>query len=299
MDRSPFSGRKVTLACGDRRDDYLGERLAELGADVWLLRRRPPRAAGMRHTSDPAEGLGGASVLVCPMPPFGPGGRVWSEDPEDRLFLTGPEFGLLARPSVVFAGSFPPELAAAAREAGCVTVSLAESDEVAVLNSIPTAEGAILLALERTTVTIRDSSCVVVGYGRCGQTLAQTLVGMGGRVRAVARRPEARARAKAAGCETFGFDELAVAVTGARFVFNTVPALVLVGDILSRAHPGAVIVDLASAPGGTDFEAAASVGVTAVLAPALPGRVAPESAASYLADVIFRVVSERFASGEV
>ncbi len=298
MDSFSFCGRKVALVGGDRRQDYLGRRLGDLGADVWLVRRRAPGGSA-KHTLSVAEALGGASVLVCPMPPFGPAGRVWSEDPQDSLSVTGRDFALLAAPSLAFAGSFPPGLASEARRAGCEPVGLADLDEVAVLNSIPTAEGAVLMALERTTVTIHGSHCLVVGYGRTGQTMAATLRAMGARVTVVARRAESRARATAAGCqEAVDFGELPAAAAGARFVFNTVPALVLVGDVLSRVHPQAVVVDLASGQGGTDFAAAGTLGLAAVLAPSLPGRVAPETAAGYLAGVIVRIAGETFGAAE-
>lgn len=296
MDGFGLGGHKVALLGGDRRNDYLGRVLGEFGAEAWLARRRAPQAPGIRHCTSVAEAAAGASILVCPMPPFGPVGQVWSDDPEDALTVTGHEFALMTNPSLVFAGSFPPALAAQARRAGCEPIPFGDMDEVAILNSIPTAEGAILMALERTTVTIHGSGALVLGYGRTGQTLASTLRALGARVTVVARRPESRARAVASGCEAIAFDDLPRAATGVRFAFNTVPALVLVGDVLSRLHPQAVVVDLASGPGGTDFVAAGTLGLAAVLAPSLPGRVAPETAAGYLADVIVRTVAERLDS---
>lgn len=290
---SGFAGRKVALLGGDRRQEYLGLRLAALGAEVSLAKRRPPRAAGLHHSTVVAEALTGASVMVCPMAPFSSVGRIWSEDPEDVLVLSASDFSLLASPALAFAGSFPPSLADEARRAGCDPIALNELDEVAILNSIPTAEGAVLMALERTTVTIHGSSCLVLGYGRTGQTMAATLRALGAHVTVVARRPESRARATTSGCRARGFDELPEAARGARFVFNTVPAMVLVGDVLSRLHPQAVVVDLASGQGGTDFAAAGTLGLAAVLAPGLPGRVAPETAAGYLAAIIERIAAEQ------
>ncbi len=291
-----LGGHKVALVGGDRRNDYLGRALNTLGAEVWVARRKAPEGPGLHHCAGVAEAMAGASVLVCPMPPFGPAGRVWSDDPEDVLALTGRDFALMTAPSLAFSGAFPPALASEARRAGCEPISLGDLDEVAILNSIPTAEGAIWMALERTTVTIHDSRSLVLGYGRIGQTLAQTLRALGAHVTVVARRPEARARAVACGCEAVGFDGLARAATGARFAFNTVPALVLVGDVLSRLHPRAVVVDVASGEGGTDFSAASTLGLAAVLAPSLPGRVAPETAAGYLANIIARQVAEHLDS---
>ncbi len=295
----PFSGRKVALAGGDRRHEYLARRLADLGGDVWLVRQRPFADGKVHHTRAFDEALAGSRILICPMPPFGPGGRIWSEDPADAFSLDAASMALLRGPALIFAGSFPPALAATATRLGFRLCSLGDLDELAVLNSIPTAEGAIMMALERTSVTIRGSKAVVLGCGRTGTTLVSTLVAMGARVTAIARRPSARARAIALGAaDAFGFTSLAGALVGARFVFNTVPAPVLTAEGLSALHPAAVIIDIASSPGGTDFAAAANLGLSAVLAPALPGRVAPETSADYLAQVILRTASEHFGGGE-
>ncbi len=263
------------------------------------MRRRPPGFPGLRHSRAKEPALDGARVIVCPMAPFGPDGRVWSEDPEDRLVLTESDLDLAARPSLLFAGSFPERLAAAAEKAGCRPVALNDMDEMAILNSVPTAEGALLIALERTTVTLHSSKALVLGYGRTGQTMARTLLALRARVTVIARRPAARARARADGCEALPLEELAGALTDARFVFNTIPALVLTADALERARPDVIIIDLASAPGGTDFEAARRLGLTAVLAPGLPGRVAPETAGGHLAEVVTRIALQSLAPVEV
>lgn len=290
-------GQTFTLIGGDRRHDYLAERLARQGAEVRLLRRRPPVFATAGHVRTIDGALVGATAVVCPMSPFGPGGRVWSDDPEDALYLDPAALGVLGHPRLVFAGSFPADLDSAFRQAGALPVAMADADEVAILNSLPTAEGALQMALERTTVTIHGTPAAVLGYGRTAQTMARVLGALGGRVRVVARRAAARARAVADGHAAYPWDELALALGGVRFVFNTVPAPVLDRDHLQALTLPAVIIDLASAPGGTDFAAARDLGHLAALAPALPGRVAPETAAGYLAEYIQRSVLGHLGSG--
>lgn len=294
---SILSGQTVTLIGGDRRHDYLAHRLAQAGNQVRLVRRRPPVTGTIHHALTLDEGLNGAGVLVCPMSPFGEGGRVWSEDPEDLIRLDPASLRHLSEPRLVFAGSFPIELGTTVRLAGCEPVAMADTDELAILNSIPSAEGALQMALERTTVTVHGSTAVVLGYGRTGQTMARVLGALGARVRVIARRNGVRARAVADGHTAYSFDGLHTALAGARFAFNTVPASVLSRDDMRKLVAPAVIIDLASAPGGVDFEGARDLGHQAVLAPALPGRVAPETAAGYLGEFIERSVLDRLGSG--
>ena len=52
-------------------------------------------------------------------------------------------------------------------------------DEIAIANSIPTAEGAVQLAMERLPITIHGANALVLGFGRCGVTLARLLKAMG------------------------------------------------------------------------------------------------------------------------
>jgi len=75
-------------------------------------------------------------------------------------------------------------------------------------------------------------------------------------------------------------------------IFNTIPALVLTGKVLERIPAGTLILDLASAPGGVDFQKAASIGIKAVLAPGIPGKVAPKTAGRILAKVIIDLLQE-------
>ncbi|EQD57556.1 dipicolinic acid synthetase, A subunit, partial [mine drainage metagenome] len=94
------------------------------------------------------------------------------------------------------------------------------------------------------------------------------------------------ARAYALGFASQPLSELRAAVVDADVVFNTIPAAVLREDVLQRMRRGAVVVDIASAPGGTDFVAARRLGIGAHLAPGLPGITAPRTAGRIVADTV-------------
>jgi dipicolinate synthase subunit A len=87
------------------------------------------------------------------------------------------------------------------------------------------------------------------------------------------------------------FDQLSKSLGEADVIFNTVPAMILTGEMLENVSTEAVIIDLASAPGGTDFQAANRLGIKAVLAPGLPGRVAPKTAGRILARTILGLLA--------
>jgi dipicolinate synthase subunit A len=158
-------------------------------------------------------------------------------------------------------------------------------NEITILNSIPSAEGAIQMAMEATTITIHGSKSFVLGLGRTGWTLARMLHGIGAQVTGVARKPSDLARAVEMGFHAVHLSDLEDEIGRAEIIFNTVPHLILDRVMLEKVARDAVIVDLASIPGGTDFEYAQLLGIKALLAPGLPGIVAPKTAGRILAQI--------------
>ena len=73
---------------------------------------------------------------------------------------------------------------------------------------------------------------------------------------------------------------------GARTIVNTVPAMVIREPMIREMHSDAVIIDIASRPGGTDLVAAESYGIKVVPALGLPGIYTTKSSARILADAI-------------
>lgn len=70
------------------------------------------------------------------------------------------------------------------------------------------------------------------------------------------------------------------------FIFNTVPAPVITEELLSRVKKGVTVIDIASKPGGVDFEFCQKNGICAKLCLGLPGKYAPKSSAGILMEVI-------------
>lgn len=197
-----------------------------------------------------------------------------------------------AKPGAVLLGGRAP-----AETFGRVWVDCFAREELAVRNAVPTAEGCIALLLTRRTRTLWGAPVLVTGYGRVGQALALRLAALGARVTVAARSGAQRALAASQGAEAVPLAELAGAASGFDAVVNTIPAPVLTRPVLAALRPQSLIVDLASAPGGTDFAAAAALGHTAVLASGLPARCAPDSAGAYLAGTVLEVIGEREAVG--
>jgi dipicolinate synthase subunit A len=287
-----LDGIAVALLGGDEREVILGQALVQLGARVLLVGyTQRPELAGAEHCTLLAA-VRQAHVVLVPMTNTDEEGRIKARlDPSQELILGAPVFEAMAgKPLLIgMAKAVVQELA---ERFDVRVIETAEMDEIAILNSIPTAEGAIARAMAELPITVHGSRSMVVGFGRCGITLARTLQGMGARVLVVARNPAQLARAREMSLDVAHLDAIADAAREIDVVYNTVPVLVVTAEVIAALPPGALIVDIASAPGGTDFAAARARGVKAFLDLGIPGKVAPRTAGEILAQTIPRLIAE-------
>jgi len=102
-----------------------------------------------------------------------------------------------------------------------------------------------------------------------------------------------RANARCAGHRAAPLDRLPVLLAKHDTVINTIPAPVLPRKMLEKLPRGALVIDLASLPGGTDFDAAEALGIQAEHALALPGKCAPDTAGALIAQTVLTILQER------
>lgn len=139
--------------------------------------------------------------------------------------------------------------------------------------AIPTAEGAIEIAMSETPITLHLSRCLVLGYGRIGKILSKMLAGIGAKVTVEARKFADLALIEGHGYEAIHMNDLKENIGGFDVIFNTIPSMVLDEDTLKKIRKDTLVIDLASKPGGVDFEAAKQLGIRVIWALSLPGKV--------------------------
>lgn len=135
---------------------------------------------------------------------------------------------------------------------------------------------------------------MVLGLGRTGFTMAKSLQGLGAKVKVGVRSEKDVARAEVMGWEPFLTRDLGDHVSNIDLIFNTIPTMIVTAQILSKMPLSSVIIDLASAPGGCDFRYAEKRGIKALLAPGLPGIVAPKTAGLIIAGSLVQLISDEF-----
>ncbi len=267
---------EIAVLGDDRRQTLLAELLA---ADGHTVHRIQDDGALPR--------LERTELVIFPLPACREDGAVSEGGPAAS--------GVLARMapgSIAFGGRVSKTLTAQARARGIPFCDYTLREDFAIANALATAEGALGIALTQTEGTLQGADCLVIGNGRIGKLLARKLALLGGRVTVSARRAEDLAWIVSDGHTAMRTDRVPAAADRFDLICNTVPAPVLDADALGRARPSALIVDLASAPGGVDLDAAQALGLHAVRALALPARTAPRAAAGYVRDSIYRGMEE-------
>lgn len=288
---SDLAGIKVAVVGGDDRELVLIRELVEKKAAVTVI-GYPPREelSRTRLASTLEEAVADSDAIILPMPGTDASGNVRAVYATEKLELTEQIMKKIKPATPVLIGVARPFLKEWAKKYRLQLIEVAELDHVAILNSIPSAEGAIQIAMEELPITVHGSKAFVLGFGRLGLTLARMLAGLGSRVSVAARKPADLARIFEMGFQPVPFSRLPEFVGEAEIIFNTVPALVLNEPVLRLLKTDVLIIDLASAPGGTDFQAAERLGIKAILAPGLPGKVAPRTAGRILAQVVPQLI---------
>ncbi len=184
------------------------------------------------------------------------------------------------------------------QNSGISFYDLMEDEQVAVENAHITAEAVVAEVLKYSLYSIRDQKMIVTGYGRCGRETANLLHAMGAKVTVLARSVRDRKAAKEDGHNAVDFSYGPEEAYGTRTIINTVPACVLTENIIAEMHRDAVIIDIASAPGGTDLDAAQKRRIPVVSALGLPGKYTAKSSAGILADAIRRQMPQKLDVGE-
>ena len=278
---------RILTVGGDMRQLYCARRLARecdtsvTGFDEEYL-----------TPSEISEAEGLCDCIILPVPPLNDDGNIPA--PCGSRDIAPDEIKkLLAKDAVIFAGHVGEKL----REtfSGTEIVDYLEREELSLKNAIPTAEGAVQIALEELPVTLNGLRVLIVGMGRIGTALSEILKGFGADVTAAVRNERGAAKARIAGIKSVCTDKIP---TDYGLVFNTAPELVFNRELLAEFSEKTLFIDLASKPGGIDFESASELGIRAIWALGLPGKTAPVTAGEIIAETVMAILSERSKTDE-
>ncbi len=227
-----------------------------------------------------AEAVLSATLVLLPLP-YSHDGVTVNAPLSTKKIKIASLFPLLSNRQKLAAG-----LLGAALPEGFEAFDYAASETFAIRNARATVEGALALAIREMPITLSGACAAVVGYGRIGKMLADTLRALGSEVTVIARKPQDRAWAWAQGLHAIDYPELPGQATRFDVLFNTVPTTVIERDTLAHIKKESVIIELASLPGGVALAAAKELGIEVIRAPGLPGKYSPRTAGNIIADCV-------------
>lgn len=201
-------------------------------------------------------------------------------------------FSAIKPGTLILAGVVSEKIAELARHYNVTIIDYFKREELEILNSIPTSEGAIEIAMAELPITIHSCKCLVLGYGRIGKFLCSQLKGLGANVTATSRSHEGMAWINAACLNGVYTDKIAGYLGDFDLIFNTIPQKILREQELRLLKPDCLVIDLASKPGGVDFVAAKDLGIKVIWALSLPGKCAPVTAGEIICSTVLNILSE-------
>lgn len=270
---------------GDLRSAYLAEALAKGGDFVYAVGFERHAFPGIVKKCSIEEALQRCNAVILPLPVSRDGVHLFAPLTSGDIVL-GEEFLDFLQQKTVFCG-MRSSCPAGDNWKKIRMVDYAAEEEFAVRNAVPTAEGALQLAMEESDITICGARCLVIGYGRIGRVLARLLGAFGAILTVSARKARDLAEISAHGWRAV--ETSRIKESGAyQFVFNTVPAQLFDAPTLECCVSDGIYLELASAPYGADFAAAKRLGIPVITAPGLPGKVAPRTAGEIMRQVILR-----------
>ena len=273
---------KIAVAGGDSRQLAAAKELQTKGFEVSLFGAEEGGiAAGVPRAASLAECVTGACAVVLGVP-FSADGKWINMRGADCAVSLSALCELMAPKGLLLGGLITEEAKRTAGRYGVKTLDYFALEEVVVLNTVPTAEGAIAIAMSLLPVTIDGAKAGVIGSGRGARALVSRLCALGADVTVAARSAGGRAWCAVDGAAAVDVGELS-ALAGSDVIFNTVPAKIL-GEKELAVIGSAPLIDLASSPGGVDAEAARALGCRVIQALSLPGKVAPVTAGRIIAN---------------
>ena len=286
--------RTFTIIGGDLRIIKLAKILAEENNTIYTYGLEKVEELKQKENiifcEKISEAIKESEIIIGPIPFSSDGINLNTPFSDKKISIR--ELMHIINAKILIAGTISPEVYDLANDEYIKIIDLMKREELAVLNTIATAEGAIEIAISNTNKILHGSNVLILGFGRIGKVLARKLAGLSVKVTCAARKDEDLAWIRAYGHMETNINTLGKNLEKYDIIMNTVPHTILTEDRLKYIKQDCLLIDLASNPGGIDKKAAKEKNLKLVWALALPGKVAPITTAEFIKDTIYNILKE-------
>ena len=285
---------KFAIIGGDLRIIKLTEMLADEENEIYVYGLEKSEdiknKANIIQCDSIKKAIQDVEIVIGPIP-FSSNG-ITLNTPFSEKEITVREMMHAINAKVLIAGGISPEVYGMANDEYIEIIDIMKREELAVLNTIATAEGTIQIAIENTNKILHGSEVLILGFGRIGKVLARKLAGLSAKVTCAARKDEDLAWIQAYGHKATNINTIGENLRQYDIIINTVPHMILNQERLQYLKDDCLLIDLASNPGGIDKKAVKDRKFKFVWALSLPGKVAPTTSAEFIKDTIYNIVKE-------
>ena len=281
---------KISIIGGDLRIVKLAEMLIEEGVEVYIYGLENSEVQDTNKCNTLQEAIEKSDIVLGPIP-FSSNGKTINTPFSSNKTLVSDLMECLSGKTLI-AGAIKQEIYELAAEKNVKVIDILKREELAVLNAVSTAEGTIKIAIEETPRNLHGSNILVLGFGRIGKILSNMLKGLGANVACEARKNSDLAWIKAYGYEPIPISNLKDNLNRFDIIINTIPYIILDKDNLDNVRKDALVIDLASNPGGVDKDAIKERKIKFIWALSLPGKVAPVTSAEFIKETLYNIYNE-------
>lgn len=282
--------KNIAIIGGDLRIVKLCEMLINEGAEVFTYGMENADNIETKKCESLEEVAKMSDIILAPIPFSSNGETINAPFSNNKIKIK--DLMPLLKGKTLIAGGIKQDVYTLAEKNNIKVIDLLKREELSVLNAVSTAEGAIKIAIEETPKNLHGSNILVLGFGRIGKVLSHMLSGLGAKVACEARKNSDLAWIKAYGYDPIPLPELKEHLYKYDVIINTIPYMLLDRDKLKEVKKDALIIDLASNPGGVDKIAVKEEEIKFIWALSLPGKIAPVTSAEFIKETLYNVIKE-------
>ena len=266
--------KNIASIGGDSRQKYTLKKLIEFGYKVDSL-----------EILD--DNISFYDAFILPLPASTDGIHINSSE------ITLSEFiKKIKKNQVIFAGKVSDNFNGELNKKGNLCFDYYLRDEFALKNAEPTALGVLSYVMNNITRSVSKLKVLVIGYGKCARAVCKMFNDLGADVTSASRRYLTVAEAESDGLNACLIKDFSRYIKTADVIINTVPAKISDKTIIDMIKDKAIVIDIASAPYGFDYDYAKNIGRKITLLPSIPGKYFPETAGEIIADIILNIIEE-------
>lgn len=283
----------ISIVGGDSRITHLAKMYAEEGKTVFVYGQNQEKfksSNNIRFCTSTQDAVQNSEIIISSLPFSKDGINVFAPFSENSIKID--ELANELNNKKFFAGSIPESFYEQTLKNNVEIFDLMKQEDLTILNTIATAEGAISDIILNTSYNIHGSKVLILGFGRVSKVLAQKLKNLNADVTCAARKDKDFAWMQALGFGVLNINQFDNNLQNFDIIINTVPQMILDENKLNFVKKEVFILDLASKPGGVDQKKCEQLNLNFKWSLAIPGKVAPTTSAIYIKNTIDKIIKE-------